>query len=148
MTQSPLLPALFLLASFPAFADGGQNSCVRLANDIVEGTADGCDELCPQALQFDNYDYRAGLTAAFESRSGLSAYFEYLDRSSIIGSAAEAHACSVHALILHWGDDVFSSLLSRQSEQSKNQAVSLLDYTALQDFEKRFPKTYALAEHE
>jgi uncharacterized protein (DUF1501 family) len=90
MTQSPLLPTLFLLASFPAFADGGQNSCVRWANDIVEGTADGCDELCPQAQQYDNYDYRAGLNAAFESRSGLSAYFEYLDRLSIIGSAAEA----------------------------------------------------------
>ena len=148
MTQAFSLAVLLLSASLPAFADGGRNECVRWANDIVNGAADGCDELCPQASKFDHYDYRAGLTAAFESRDGLSAYFAYPGRASIIGSAAEAHACSVHALILHWGDDVFASLLSTQPTQAKDQAVSLLDYTALEEFETRFPKTYALAEHE
>jgi hypothetical protein len=137
-----------LLTSSPAMADGGMNECVRWAQQIVAGQADACDELCPQAKQFDKYDYRAGLASAFRSQSGLSEYFAYVGRASIVGAAAEAHACAVHALILHWGDDVFARLLARESDQAKTQAVSLLDYTALAEFEARFPKTYALAAHE
>ena len=142
------LLVLLLPVSLPALADGSGSSCARWARDIVRGEAESCDELCPQARKFDHYDYRAGLASAFESKRGLGRFLAYVGRSSIIGSAAEAHACAVHALILHWGDEAFSRSLSRQSREAREQAVGLLDYSALDAFEARYPRTYALASHD
>lgn len=133
------------LVAPPSWAGSADNACQRWAQRIVAGDRQACAELCPQATRFDHYNYRKGLSAAFKGRKGLDAFLAYLDRASIVGAGAEAHACSVRALLEHWGDTDFANSLGRQSTQAKEQAVGLIDYTALADFETRFPKTYALA---
>lgn len=138
--------ATLLLAS--AASHAGDSQCSAWAQRIVGGATDACSDLCPQARQIDRYDYRAGLQAAFASRTGLEQFLAYLGRSSIIGAGAEAHACSVRALLEHWGDERFAASLDKQSIQAKEQAIGLLDYTAIEDFQSSFPKTYRLASHE
>jgi hypothetical protein len=139
---------ILLLASGATRADPGDEQCVAWAQQIAKGEAGACADLCPQAKEFDHYDYRPGLQAALESRQGLDGFLAYLDRSTIIGAGAEAHACSVQALLLHWGDRQFAAALAKQSVQAREQAIGLLDYTAVANFQARFPRTYKLAAHE
>jgi len=136
------------LLPFSASAGGPDATCATWAQEIVEGDADACSDLCPQASRFDQYDYRNGLAAAFGSTQGLDRFLNYLDRSTIIGAGAEGHACAVRALLEHWGDNMFARSLSHQGPHAKDQAIGLLDYTAIPDFQKRYPRTYMLAEHE
>lgn len=131
-----------------AKADDGDRPCIAWAQEIVQGAADACSELCPQAQQFDQYDYRAGLQAAFASEPGLQRFLSYVGRSTVMGSGAEAHACSVRALLVHWGDQRFAASLTSQPAPVKEQAIGLLDYTAIADFQSRFPQTYQLGSHE
>ncbi len=133
----------------PAYAaDDGDRRCSTWAKDIVRGDTEACSDLCPQAKQFDAYDYRTGLETAFQSRTALGDFLAYLDRSSILGSGAEAQACTVRALLVHWGDEAFAASLAAQTAKAKNQAIGLLDHTAIDAFATRFPKTYALAPHD
>lgn len=142
--------AAVLVGLLPSTVSAGDHdtSCVAWVQKIVDGDADACADLCPQAAEFDHYDYRNGLAAAYRSEKDLSAFLSYLDRSSIIGSGAEAHACSVRALLERWGDNTFARALSRQSAHVKDQAIGLLDYTGIPNFRQRYPKTYLLAAHE
>jgi hypothetical protein len=137
-----------VLVSGAVAADDGDEQCSSWAQEIVHGSTDACSDLCPQAKRFDRYDYRAGLKAAFASQQGLQKFLAYLGRSSIIGAGAEAHACSVHALLVRWGDRRFASALVKQPAEAKEQAIGLLDYSAVVNFQSRFPKTYQLASHE
>ena len=137
-----------ILVSGIVSAGEGHEQCSSLAQEIVNGSIDACSDLCPQAKKFDRYDYQAGLKAAFSSQQGLKKFLAYLGRSSIIGAGAEAHACSVHALLVHWGDRRFAATLAKESVEAKEQAIGLLDYSAVANFQSRFPKTYQLASHE
>ena len=139
---------VLVLASGVASAGTDDIQCTSWVQEILEGSADACSDLCPQAEQFDHYDYRAGLEAAFASRQGLEHFLAYLGRSSIMGAGGEAHACSVQALLVHWGDRRFATALARQSTKAREQAIGLLDYAATKNFQSRFPKTYQLASHE
>jgi len=105
---------LLFFAWGAASADDGDRQCDAWAQAIVKGSADACSDLCPQAKQFDHYDYRAGLQAAFASEPGLQHFLKYVARSTVMGSGAEAHACSVRALLVHWGDQRFSTSLASQ----------------------------------
>lgn len=136
------------LAHGSASADDADKQCASWVKEILSGSADACSDLCPQAKQFDHYDYVAGLKASFASEQGLENFLAYLDRSSIIGAGAEPHACSVLALLLHWGDQRFSASLAKQSDMARKQAICLLDYTGIDSFQSKFPKTYRLAPHE
>lgn len=139
---------LLLVLPGTSSAEDGERHCVAWAQQIVGGTGGACSDLCPQARKFDGYDYRKGLREAFASIGGLDRYLAYLGRSSIMGAGAEAHACSVQALLVHWGDKRFSQALAKQPGNVKEEALGLLDYTALTEFPSRFPKTYRLGAHQ
>jgi len=129
-------------------ADGTGVTCSTWAKQIVAGDKEACSDLCPQAAEFDHYNYRQGLSAAFRSEHGLVEFLAYLERSSIIGSGAEAHACAVSALLQRWGDNVFAKQLSTQPVKVREQAIGLIDYSGLERFRARYPRTYQLAAHE
>lgn len=139
-----------VLALSPAIAwpASSGSSCRAWTQEIIAGEADACSDLCPQAKTFDHYDYRQGITAAFQTKNGLASFLGYLDRSTIMGAGAEAHACSVRSLLEHWGDKAFAQILRRQTAGLRQQAIGLIDYTALLKFKQRFPETYLLASHE
>ncbi|MBZ4187211.1 hypothetical protein K7B09_12855 [Thermomonas sp. RSS23] len=142
--------AVVVLVVFAGAASAAepQSTCSKWARQIAAGDTEACSDLCPQAAEFDHYNYRQGLSAAFRSEKGLGHFLGYLKRSSIIGAGAEAHACSVSALLEHWGDGVFARQLSMQPPKVREQAIGLIDYTALPNFKARYPKTYRLAAHE
>ena len=142
--------AAFVLICFSGIvrADGTGVTCSTWAKQIVAGDKEACSDLCPQAAQFDRFNYRPALSAAFQSKQGLAAFLGYLDKSSIMGAGAEAHACAVRALLEHWGDKVFARQLLSQPVKVREQAIGLIDYTGIQHFEARYPKTYRLAAHE
>ena len=139
-----LLASVFTLA--PAAAPDA--SCIEWTNRILAGSDDACSDLCPQAHQFDNYDYVSGLKAAFASHSGLTNFLAYAGRSSIIGAGADAQACTLVAVLNHWGDHAFASEIARQPAKSRDHIVGLIDYAGPEHFAERFPKTYASAAHE
>lgn len=139
--------ALFLVCT-SAHATDEEMRCIAWTKEILSGLPDACSDLCPQAKQFDRYDYQAGLRAAFASGQGLGNFLAYLDHSSIMGAGAEAHACAILALMVHWGDQRFSASLGKQTTKAKEQALGLLDYTGVKDFQSRLPITYGLARHE
>ncbi len=109
----------------------------------------GCDAACPQsqALGIDKYDYVKGLNAAFAQRTGLSSFIAYTGRSTIMGAAADVQACNIYSLLMHWGDLQFSQTLARFRQTTRDSVMGLLDYAEIENFEKRFPHTYALAKH-
>jgi hypothetical protein len=123
-------------------------SCNEWTDQILAGQGEACSDLCPQAHQFDSYDYVSGLKAALASHSGLTKFLSYAGRSSIIGAGADAQACTLVAVLDRWGDAVFASEIARQPAKSRARIVGLLDYASPEDFAKRFPKTYASAAHE
>jgi hypothetical protein len=125
-----------------------ERDCMAWTRNMLENKGDSCDDLCPQALHFDSYDYAGGLRDAFHSRDGLSRLLVYTERSSIIGAGGDAQACTLHSLLLHWGDARFAKALSAQPEDVRADVIGLLDYAAVPRFAKRFPKTYALANHD
>jgi hypothetical protein len=125
-----------------------ERDCAAWTRNILENKGDYCDDLCPQASRFDGYDYAGGLREAFRSREGLSRLFVYTERSSIIGAGGDAQACTLHALLLHWGDTRFAKALAVQPADVRADVMGLLDYAAVPRFSKRFPKTYALASHD
>ncbi|MBO9768781.1 MULTISPECIES: hypothetical protein [Xanthomonas] len=141
MKSNFVLVVLVLLAGAASAAEP-QSTCSKWALQIAGGDAEACSDLCPQAAAFDHYNYRQGLSAAFGSEKGLTRFLGYLQRSSIIGAGAEAHACSVSALLEHWGDQAFARHLSTQSPTVREKAIGLIDYTALPNFKARYPKTY------
>lgn len=144
------LIAIGVLALMPLAGQASEevDRCSAWAQQIVSGPEEACDDLCPQALQFDRYDYRHGYAEALRSPEGLGAFLAYLDRSSIMGSGAELHACAVRSLLEHWGDGTFSAALVRQTCKVREQAIGLIDYTGFPEFQQRYPLTYGLAEHE
>jgi hypothetical protein len=144
-----LLSALFALSASSATsaAIAEDANCMTWASNMLLSSSDACDDLCPQALHFDHYDYRAGLEAAFKSRRGLSAIIAYTGRSTIMGAAGDAQACSLHALLVHWGDSTFSRAAAKYDLKTRERLVGLLDYAAVPDFQARFPRSYALASH-
>lgn len=139
-----------VLALSPAVAQAASSSssCRAWTQEIIAEKADACADLCPQAKTFDHYDYRQGITAAFQTKRGLANFLGYLDRSTIMGAGAEAHACSLRSLLEHWGDKAFSQTLTGQTARSRQQAIGLIEYTELPKFRQRFPETYQLAGHE
>lgn len=147
MKNSVQVVVLVLLAGTASAAEP-QSTCSTWARQIAAGDSEACSDLCPQAAAFDHFNYRESLSAAFGSEKGLTRFLGYLERSSIIGAGAEAHACAVSALLEHWGDRVFARNLSMQSPKVRDQAIGLIDYTALPRFKARYPKTYRLAAHE
>lgn len=146
MTRVFLAVALLSLGGV-ARADGQGATCAHWARQIAAGDKEACSDLCPQAAQFDHYDYRHGLSDAFRSSRGLDAFLAYLERSSIMGAGGEAHACAVSALLERWGDDAFADALLRQPTRVREQAVGLIDYAGLAHFKARYPRTYRLAAH-
>jgi hypothetical protein len=150
--QSSIAAALFALLTLSAPLVHAQSpedaQCTAWAGEILDEGADACEELCAQARDADGYDYRKGLSEAYRSRAGLSRLFEYTARSSIIGAAGDAQACTLYALLLHWGDARYAQTLAKHSKDVRGDVVGLLDYAGIRRFERRFPKTYALSDHE
>jgi hypothetical protein len=138
---------LIALAPMASAATDPDADCLAWTNRMLQPTSDACDDLCPQALHFDKFDYRAGLKAAFATRRGLSAIIAYTGRSSIIGAGADAQACSLQALLAHWGDATFSAAAGKYDLKTRERLIGLLDYAAVPDFQARFPRSYALASH-
>ncbi len=64
-------------------------NCQNWSRAMLRRESDVCGDLCPQALRFDKYDYRAGLKAAYASRTGLSSLIAYTGRSTIIGAGGD-----------------------------------------------------------
>ena len=143
-----LLLALLLCAPLAHGASPEDEGCMRWTRAMLESRDDACEDMCPQAMEFDDYDYREGLSEAFRTPSGLSQLFAYTGRPSIIGAGGDAQACTLHALLLHWGDARYARMLSKHSPDIRERVVGLLDYAGIQHFEPRYPKTYALAIHE
>ena len=115
----------------------------------VENPAVGCEGACTQAKRFDKYDYHSGLIAAQKSRADLEKFFRYTARSTIMGAGSEELACHLYALLLQWGDRQFAESLVKSGPKATSRVVGLLDYTAVTDFKRRFPKTYGLvSQHE
>jgi hypothetical protein len=123
-------------------------SCNEWTDQILAGHGEACSDLCPQAQQFDNYDYVLGLKAALASHGGLTKFLAYTGRSSIIGAGADAQACTLVTVLNRWGDAAFASEIARQPAKSRTRIVGLLDYASPEHFAERFPKTYASAAHE
>lgn len=146
--ETPILALLLLSAPLAHAGVPGEAECRTWTRQMIDHGNDACDDLCPQAMEFDNYDYRKGLAEAFRTRAGLSRFFEYTGRSSIIGAGGDAQACTLHALLMHWGDARYAGALSKHSPDVRARVISLLDYAGIQRFEPRYPKTYALAVHE
>lgn len=66
-----------------------------------------------------------------------------------MGAGADEQACHLYTLLLKWGDVSFAQTVSTGGRKTKERVVGLLDYAAVKDFKKRFPKTYGLvSQHE
>ena len=83
----------------------------------MAGPVEFCSELGPQAMQVNDYDYRDGFEEATRTRAGPAAFLACVERSGIMGSGGELHACAVRSLLEQWGDTAFSSALSGLSQQ-------------------------------
>lgn len=143
-----MLALLLLGVPLAHAANPGDETCRKWTLEMLDSRSDACDDLCPQAMEFDDYDYREGLSEAFRSRAGLSRFFAYTGRSSIMGAGGDAQACTLHALLMHWGDARYAVVLSKHSPDVRGRVISLLDYAGIHRFEPRYPKTHALAVHE
>ncbi len=146
--KTPMLALLLLCAPLAHAGIPGEAECRTWTRQMIDPREDACDDLCPQAEKFDGYDYRKGLAEAFRTRAGLSRFFAYTGRSSIMGAGGDAQACTLHALLMHWGDARYAAVLSKQAPDVRARVVGLLDYAGIQRFEPRYPKTHALAVHE
>lgn len=141
-----VLPLLFL-AILPCSATTPDHECINWAHRMLDDRTDACSDLCPQAQRFDKYDYRSGLHGALTSRTGLSDFLRYTGRSSVIGAGADAQGCGLVAVLNTWGDREFASAVEAQSKNAKEHIGRLLDYAGVDQFQERFPRTYALATH-
>lgn len=138
------IPHLLALLPAAVFAGSRDIECQNWTQQAIERPSVGCEAACPQARRFDKYDYHAGLVAAHKSRAGLDRFVRYTARSTIVGAGAEEQACHLYALILEWGDEPFAESVSRAGRKARVAVVDLLDYAAVTDFNKRFPRTYGL----
>ena len=134
-----------LLLPILGFADSRDKECQEWTRQAVENPAVGCEAACSQAKHFDRYGYHAGLVAAQKDLAGLEKFVRYTARSSIIGAGSEEQACHLYALLVQWGDQPFAKVVSDAGTKAKERVVGLLDYAAVTDSAKRFPKTYSLA---
>lgn len=138
-----------LLFPILGFADSRDRECQEWTRQAVEKPAVGCEAACSQAKRFDHYGYHAGLVAAQKDLAGLEKFVRYTARSTIIGAGSDEQACHLYALLLQWGDQPFAKVVSDAGPKAKERVVGLLDYAAVADFNRRFPKTYRLvATHE
>ncbi|WP_374476280.1 hypothetical protein [Zoogloea sp.] len=141
----------FVAVLFPLLASAcaADKECQDWTKLAVENPAVGCEGACTQAKRFDKYDYHAGLIAAQKSRTGLEKFFRYTARSTIMGAGSDELACHMYALLLQWGDAQFANTLTKSGAKATTRVVGLLDYTAVTDFKRRFPRTYGLvSQHE
>lgn len=125
-------------------ADQRDKECQDWTKQAIKNPAVGCEGACSQAKTFDKYDFRSGLVAAQSSTDGLASFFRYAGKSTIMGAGSDEMACHFHSLLVQWGDDAFSKALVATGHKAKFRVVGLLDYAAVPDFKKRFPKTYGL----
>jgi hypothetical protein len=138
--------AIFLFFFFFTFiscichADGDDLLC----QEELQKAINSCDGACSQAAQFDKYDYRKGLNKALQSKSGLKKFILYTERSTIMGAGADEQGCHLHALLLKWGDEIFATTVASVGKKASIRVVGLLDYVAVPEFSKRFPRTYNL----
>ncbi|MEO7105014.1 MAG: hypothetical protein ABIZ09_01455 [Rhodoferax sp.] len=66
-----------------------------------------------------------------------------------MGAGSDEMACHFHSLLVQWGDDAYAKMLVATGKKATVRVVGLLDYAAVPDFKKRFPKTYGLvSKHE
>jgi len=140
------LALAFLAVLFPLLASAysADKECQDWTKQAVENPAVGCEGACAQAKGFDKYDYHSGLISAQKSRAGLETFFRYTARSTIMGAGSEELACHLYALLLQWGDRQFAESLAKSGTKATTRVVGLLDYRAVTDFKRRFPKTYGL----
>lgn len=139
---------LSLLTSSYSLADVDDKECQEWTNKVIESPTTHCGA-CTQAKDFDEFNYRSGLINAFKSKKGLINFIKYTGRSTIMGAGADEQGCHLQTLLLKWGDKTFSNAATTAGQKAKVQVIGLLDYVAVPDFEKRFPKTYNLVnEHE
>jgi hypothetical protein len=136
---------LFAFTSCISHADGDDAECRKWTRKAIKV----CDDACSQARQFDKYDYRAGLNSALQNQYGLKKFIQYTERSTIMGAGADEQGCHLHALLLKWGDETYATTVASVGKKAKARVIGLLDYVAVPEFEKRFPKTYNLmTEHD
>lgn len=133
------------ISSIPilGFAYSQDQACQSMTKHAIEQPRRDCTA-CAQAKQFDHYDYHAGLVAAHATQQGLQNFIDYTARSTVTGAAGEEQACHLYALLLKWGDTVFTCVLTTSGEKAKKSVIGLLDYAGVTNFKKRFPKTYGL----
>jgi hypothetical protein len=63
-----VVAALLVAAPAIALANASDKECVDWTKRLLANPASECSDLCPQAMRFDHFDYRAGLEAAFASK--------------------------------------------------------------------------------
>jgi hypothetical protein len=145
----PYIAVLLSVLMMPmmALADSREDACQQATQRAIADQSAGCESVCLQALRADKYDYHGGLSAAMTSRAGLEKFAQYVERSSVSASARDEESCHVFALLLKWGDGPFAQSVSHAGPKAKDRVIALLDNASIDDFNKRFPQTFALSKH-
>ena len=95
----------------------------------------------------DGVDYARLLRGAVASqRRALAGLFRYTATGKLMGEGAVSHASILVALLQHWGDAGFASVLRPLSAPVRRAVVAALDeQIAPAVFARQFPRTYHLA---
>ncbi|MBK9394918.1 MAG: hypothetical protein IPO35_13345 [Uliginosibacterium sp.] len=149
MSTRTAIAVCALLVPILCSAEPRDKECQDWTNQAMENPSVGCEAACSQAKRFDKYDYHSGLVGALGSRQGFGNFIRYSGRSTIMGAGADEQACHLYTLLLKWGDESFAQTVASGGRKTRERVIGLLDYAAVTNFKKRFPKTYGLvSQHE
>jgi hypothetical protein len=101
--------------------------------------------------KLDGVDYRKLLRGAVAyDRASLAGLFRYTADGQLMGEGAETNCEILHALLEHWGDSRFASVLTLEPKRVGRIVIAEIDYSWRYPGWKptEFPKTYRLATHE
>jgi hypothetical protein len=101
--------------------------------------------------KLDGVDYRKLLRGAVAyDRRSLIGIFRYTANGRLMGEGAEDNCSILHALLEHWGDSRFASVLKAQPLRVREAVIAMLDYSWRYPGWRshEFPITFQLAKHQ
>jgi hypothetical protein len=141
--------AVALITFVAAHASGRERTSKETLNYFLTVPAHRGDVFSQGKL--DGIDYRKLLRGAVAYGSAsLVGIFRYTATRQLMGEGAEDNCSILHALLEHWGDSHFASVLRRQPRRVREAVIAELDYSWRYPGWRshEFPMTYQLAKHE
>src|SRR5438270_724537 len=138
-----LVAALLVLPAIPASAR--EQTAEETLRYFLTAPAERGDVFSQGKL--DGIDYRKLLRGAVAyDRASLVAIFRYTANGRLMGEGAETNSTILHALLEHWGDSRFSTVLRSQPSQVRRAVIAKLEYSWRHPGWRptEFPQTYRL----